>query len=149
MEYMNRIKAMLNDCSNGNRVIPPTVLYNEGWMLRLVLDWFARSKQDNHRLAFSDTARWYSEPLLPSTFLARYKGDKFAESYTHADGVIGNIKIGVSGSGDLCIEPDANHFVVLEAKMFSKLAPGVTNASYYNQAARNVACISQVLKLAK
>ncbi len=33
--------------------------------------------------------------------------------------------------------------------MFSKLSPGVTNASYYNQAARNVACIAKVLAEAK
>jgi hypothetical protein len=36
--------------------------------------------------------------------------------------------------------------VVIEAKMFSKLSSGVKNASYYNQAARNVACIADVLR---
>jgi hypothetical protein len=30
--------------------------------------------------------------------------------------------------------------------MFSKLSSGVKNASYYNQAARNVACIAEVLR---
>jgi len=38
---------------------------------------------------------------------------------------------------------------VLEAKMFSKLSPGVKHASYFDQAARNVACIAEVLKIAK
>jgi hypothetical protein len=37
---------------------------------------------------------------------------------------------------------------VVEAKMFSKLSSGVTNASYYNQAARNVACMAEVIRLA-
>ncbi len=30
--------------------------------------------------------------------------------------------------------------------MFSKLSSGVKNANYYNQAARNVACIAEVLR---
>ena len=34
--------------------------------------------------------------------------------------------------------------VVIEAKMFSKLSPGVTNAKYFNQAARNVACMAEI-----
>ena len=36
--------------------------------------------------------------------------------------------------------------MVIEANMFSKLSTGVKNASYYNQAARNVACIAEVLR---
>ena len=32
--------------------------------------------------------------------------------------------------------------------MFSKLSPGVTNASYYNQAARNVACMAEAARCA-
>ncbi len=68
--------------------------------------------------------------------------------WTHADGVIGNYKIGVNGAGDLSLTSDAEHLVVLEAKMFSKLSPGVTHARYYNQAARTVACMAEVLRRA-
>lgn len=39
--------------------------------------------------------------------------------------------------------------MVLEAKMFSKLSAGVKNAAYFNQAARNVAYIAEVLKRAE
>jgi hypothetical protein len=34
--------------------------------------------------------------------------------------------------------------VVLESKMFSKLSAGVTNAPYYDQAARTVACMAEL-----
>jgi hypothetical protein len=146
MGSIDSIQLMLASCSEGKRVFPPTILYNEGWMLRLIVDWFARNRHDSHPLAFSDNAQWYSEALLPSPFLARYRGDTLSESYTHADGVIGNITIGNAGAGDLGILPDATQLVVLEAKMFSKLSSGVTHARYYNQAARNVACIAEVLK---
>lgn len=35
--------------------------------------------------------------------------------------------------------------VVIEAKLFSPLSPGVKNAPYFDQAARNVSCIAEVL----
>ena len=68
--------------------------------------------------------------------------------WTHADGVIGNYKIGEKGAGDLSLASDAEHLVVLEAKMFSKLSSGVTHARYYNQASRTVACMAEALRRA-
>ncbi len=146
MGAIDRIQTMLETCSNGNRIFPPTILYNEGWMLRLIVDWFARNRVKNHPLCFSDNTGWYSEAQLPTAFRPKIKGDKFGESRTHADAVIGNIEIGNAGQVDLSILPGATHLVVLEAKMFSKLSPGIKHAQYYNQAVRNVACIAETLK---
>jgi hypothetical protein len=143
---LDRIQTLLVHCSNDKRHFPPTTLYNEGWMLRLAIDWFARNKTENYPMTVPQDSTWYSEALLPSTFLPRYRGDKHSESWTHADGAIGHFEIGSSGDGDLSVLPHAKHFVVIEAKMFSKLSTGVKNASYYNQAARNVACIAEVLR---
>lgn len=39
----------------------------------------------------------------------------------------------------------ATQFIVTEAKLFSPLSPRVTNAAYFDQAARNVACMAEVL----
>jgi len=148
MAVFERIQRMLERCSTQGTTFPPMIIYNEGWMLRIVLDWFQQNSSSNHELNVPGNGRWYSEALLPSTFLPRYRGDKFAESWTHADGVIGHFTIGDSGKGDLSLNTDAKHFVVIEAKMFSKLAPGVAHAKYYNQAARNVACMAEVLRKA-
>ena len=71
---VERIASLLVRSSRPERNFPPTDLFNEGWMLRLVLDWLAS-----------------------------------------------------------------------KAKMFSKLSAGVKNAEYFNQAARNVACIAEVI----
>ncbi|MHC4143595.1 MAG: hypothetical protein ACYSUD_02335 [Planctomycetota bacterium] len=114
-------------------------------MLRLVLDWFNRHKSVEHELRFTQDARWYSEARIPPIFLARKRGDKLAESWTHADGAIGHFQIGDNGSGDLSLRDEASQFVVTEAKIFSKLAAYVTNADFFNQAARNVACMAEVL----
>lgn len=118
-------------------------------MLRLVLDWFSNNRPENGVLNFSQGARWYSEALLPSAFLARRRGDSLSEQWTHADGVIGHFDIGANGVGDLSLKADATQFIVVEAKMGSKLSAGVKNAPYFNQAARNVACMAEVARRAE
>ncbi len=141
---IQRMAELLSKAESHDRVFPATDLYNEGWMLRLVIDWFSRNSQVECDIRFLKGSRWYSEALLPSAFFARQRGDKLAESWTHADGVIGHFEIGKNADGDLTLSPDATQLVVTEAKMFSKLSAGVTNAKYYNQAARNVACMAEI-----
>ncbi len=145
---IERIAALLERCGGPDKNFPSTDLYNEGWMLRLVLDWFSQNPGIDHDLAFSAGDRWFSEALLPSAFLARRRGDPLAESWTHADGVIGNFMIGANRDGDLTLTRDASRIFVIEAKMFSKLSAGVKNASYFNQAARYAACIAELLSRA-
>jgi hypothetical protein len=145
------IGTFLNLLSNINHDIPnfpPTILYNEGWLLRLVVDWFSKSGVADHPLSFPKDGHWFSEARLHSAFLPRFKGDPLAESHTNADGIIGHFVIGSKGKTDLELTPDASHFVVLEAKMYSGLSSGVTHAKYYDQAARSVACMAEVLRRA-
>jgi len=144
-----RIVELLSKAKDPSRVFPATDLYNEGWMLRLVLDWFNQNRHVECDIQFLNDSTWYSEALLPSQFLTRYRGDQLAESWTHADGVIGHFEIGKSADGDLTLNDKATQLIVTEAKMFSKLSPGVTHANYYNQAARNVACIAEIFNRAK
>lgn len=142
------LKSFLNLLPNINQEIPnfpPTILYNEGWLLRLVVDWYSTSGISDHPLSFPKDGNWYSEARLPSAFLPRFSGDPLAESHTNADGVIGHFTIGSTGKTDLALNPDANHFIVIEAKLYSGLSKGVKNAPYFDQAARNIACIAEVL----
>lgn len=124
---------------------PPTVIYNENWMLRLVLGWLV-DRRASSLIPVVPGGTWFSEALLPSAFLARTRGDPLAESYTHADGVIGHFQVGGNGKADLVLSPVAEQLTVIEGKMFSRLSKGVRNAPYFDQAARNVACIAEVLR---
>lgn len=142
---ISRIFQMLGRCGGERPVLPPTELFNEGWMLRLVLDWFNRHPDVDHPLAFSPGATWYSEALLPSRFLPERRGDSLAESFTHADGVIGHIKINSGVRGDATLLDGLSQFVVTEAKLGSSLSAGTKNAPSYDQAARNVACMAHML----
>jgi len=144
----DRVSELLQRCGTDEPVLPPTELYNEGWMLRLVLDWFENRSNVDHPLSFQPDARWYSEALLASRFLPTRRGDPLAESFTHADGVIGHFDIRPGERGEATVTPDARQLIVIEAKMGSGLSKGVKNSPGYGQAARNVACIAHALEVA-
>lgn len=139
------ISRILGRCESIDTVMPPTALFNEGWLLRLVLDWSDRHRQVVHPLSFSVGASWYSEALLPSRFLQQRRGDSKAESYTHADGIIGHFDVASERRSKVKLRPNTKQFVVLEAKLGSGLSKGTKNAPNYDQAARNVACMAYML----
>lgn len=142
---LRRVADLLGRCGSDTSVLPPTELYNEGWMLRLVLDWFDQHRELRHELSFLPHARWYSEALLPSRFLPQQRGDERAESFTHADGVVGHFSIRPGERGEAILLPDATQLLVTEAKLGSGLSAGTKNAPDYDQAARNVACIAHMV----
>ncbi len=142
----DRIHKMLEIAHTDTAVFPPTIIYNEGWMLRIIL---SLQFDDIRCLPFSVSpkARWYSEALIASPFLPRRRGDPLAESHTHLDGAVGHFDFREGTKAGLALTPDATQFIVTEAKMFSKLSKGTTNARYYDQAARNVGCIAWEISL--
>ena len=92
-------------------------------------------------------ATWFSEPQIYTVFGAR-KGREQAETHTRADGVLGHITVGRDSKTGLEVKPDATQFVVIEAKLYARLSSTVTNAPFYDQAARTVACMAEVLRRA-
>lgn len=145
---LTAVDEILSRCGTSRSVLPPTELFNEGWMLRLVLDWLDKHREHRHVLAFEPGARWYSEALLPSRFLPRARGDVLAESFTHADGVIGHFTVRSGSRGDAVLDSAPSQFIVTEAKLGSSLSAGTKNAPTYDQAARNVACMAHMLAVA-
>jgi hypothetical protein len=142
MDPLARIGQLLAGCASAESHLPPTTLYNEGWMLRLVLDWCASHPAAVDAFAFLPGARWYSEALLPSRFGGR---GLHREGFTHADAVIGHFRLRAGGRGDIELRPGARQLSVVEAKMGSPLSAGTSNAKTYNQAARNVACMVHLI----
>ncbi len=132
---------MLEIAHTDAAVFPPTMIYNEGWMLRIVLSF---QFEGVRCLPFSvrPRARWFSEALIASPFLPRRRGDPLGESHTHLDAAIGHFDFYPGTKAGLALRPNATQFVVTEAKMFSHLSKGTTNTPYYDQAARNVGCIA-------
>lgn len=130
--------------SNESARFPPTEVFNEGWMLRLVLD-AVQDRRPTSPLVFEENATWYSEALLASPFAAQQRSDALAEGFTNADAVVGHFAFRPNTRAGLKLAKDATQFVVVEAKMFSNLSSGTKNAPGYNQAARNVACMAMAI----
>ena len=145
----DRMTELLQRIDAPHSPLRPTALYNEGWLLKLVLDWCSARAPLSHPFAFFPNARWFSEALLPSHFLATSRGDALAESWTHTDGTIGHVQVGTMGKPDLHLEKDATQLVVVEAKMFSGLSAGTKTAPGFDQAARTVACMAELLARAE
>jgi hypothetical protein len=145
---IDRVARLLGCCGNNEAVLPPTALFNEGWMLRLVLDWSAHHRSSIPALRFAAGSIWYSEALLPTRFRPRKRGDTAGEGFTHADGVIGHFQLRVGGRGDIELLDGARQFTVIEAKMASELSAGTKYAPEFNQAARNMACIANLISIA-
>ena len=118
MSPIIRINEMLGLAGSEHQLFPATIFYNEGWLLRLVLDWFSRHRSSDYPLNFETNARWFSEALLPSQFFKTKQGDNLAEGWTHADGVIGHVNIGHASIADTKLANNSTQFIVTEAKMF-------------------------------
>ena len=142
---LNPIFDILRRCDSESPIMPPTALFNEGWMLRLVMNRFSRDPMIEHPLAFRPKAKWFSEALLPTRFKAEGRGDHQSEKHTHADGVIGHITLAQATRWGAELSRDAKQFVVIEAKLGSRLDSRTRNAPGYDQAARNVACMAYML----
>jgi len=156
LEILRSISSVKDFWDNKNNILP-TALYNEGWMLRLVLNWFSKNRGDTgYLISFDKDAKWFSEGRLETIF-AHEKGFKVGENYTAADGAYGNIVIGTQeaktggndidakGISDIRLKRCCHQFVTIEAKMYSDFSKGVTNAPSYDQVARYVANMAYVV----
>jgi len=145
---MNLVSELINSFDALNANFRPTEIYNESWLIKLVMYYSSSIKDPDFPISFHRDGTWYSEALLPTAFKPSTKGDKLGESRTNADGVIGQFQIGNQAKADFELSPNVTQFLVLEAKMFFPLSSGVTHAKYFDQAARSVACIAESLNLA-
>jgi hypothetical protein len=126
----------------------PTEIYNENWLVKIIMHQAAYIDDPGFPLGFLPGSTWFSEGLLPTPFKPRFRGDPLGESRTHADSVIGHFRIGEKGKADLELSRDAQQFSVVEAKINTPLSSGITHARYYDQVARNVACMAEVVAIA-
>jgi hypothetical protein len=127
----------------------PTELFNESWLVKLVFHQASKITDKDFPIGFLPRSSWFSESLLPTIFKARFQGDPLSESRTNADGVIGHFIIGSKGKADLDLHTNAEQFTVVEAKIGAPLSSGTSNAKYFDQAARNIACMAEVLRRAR
>ena len=147
----------IHDNSNKSPIARSEV-FNETWMLRLTLALihdYAKGFKKNPLLDLIQKAvqrRWVSEGGLEPAFKK--------EGTTWTDAILGDVRLrGESAANNEKAKAEVNKrkieladisnnnasVVIVEAKMGSELASGITNADDYNQAARNIACLATLL----
>ncbi|KAA6310399.1 hypothetical protein EZS27_038293 [termite gut metagenome] len=123
--------------------INPTVIYNEGWMTRLLVKQSIQEKLifvlDNTIIDFGKLSNWSSEALIKSPFVGI---PQKPEGYTHADIILGDFQIDYANSGAISVCEEAKVLGIIEAKMGSNLSQRTTNATKYNQASRSICCLA-------
>jgi len=155
-KYIIATKAMALCCesSEGLSAVAESEVYNETWMLRLTLAMIHdyngefqelpdRAKGALERVRDAVRVRWVSEGGLEPAFES--------EGPTWTDAILGNVLARGASKRGIAVKLGATNdvgVVVVEAKMGSDLSTGVTNSSDYNQAARNIACLSKLLLVA-
>jgi len=156
VEDLVKLCNVKNKAFSPNRPLKNTEVYNEGWMLRLVVS----KLRDQYCAEFSHNAScmrqsesrdvaaavaleigklasrgWCSEGFLASTF-----ND---EGSTRADGIVGDIVLRPRTKwGFECI---SGEFAAIEAKAGSGLSKGVVHLPKLNQAARYIAIIARMM----
>lgn len=136
---MDKVFESIINCEK--TMINPTILYNEGWMIRLLVKHSIKENIIIEGIKFKGINNWTSEALISSPFI---EAPKLREGYTHVDIAIGDFEVDYEISGKLILN-SPKLFGVIEAKMKSNLNPGTSNFKKYNQASRNVACIAKNL----
>ena len=126
-------------------VFPETLIFNEGWLLRSVLrEWLVSPRSSRFGfLPFPADITVYSEGQLYTPF----KGGSRPERNTHVDGIVGDCAITDTKSG-IVLRSDFRYIVAFEAKLFSRISPGVKNAPWYDQVSRTAACLINSILLA-
>ena len=136
--------SALNSLSEG---INPTIIYNEGWMIRLLV---IESRIEGLKINEVDfgllaSKNWSSEALITSPFVETKEN---REGYTHADIILGDFNVNYNERGDVKLNDSPEVLGIIEAKMGSNLSQGTSNAKdIYNQASRSVCCLSYVTRI--
>ena len=138
---MSEVQDLLASITSENNCLTPTLLYNEGWLVKLVIR-AAAGGIDCLTFSFEPQSRWFSEALLHSAFPG-------SEGTTHADCVIGHFSFGHQTKAGTLLESTCSQLVVCEAKMSSGLSSGTSRARDFDQAARSVASMAKALSRCK
>jgi len=136
---MKSIVDIIKTIDTENPGINPTVIYNEGWMTRLLVYESIQEKIQLSDIDFGKISNWTSEALISSPFV---KANTHREGYTHADMALGDFSVNFNERGEIIVPKNAKVFGIIEAKMGSNLSQGTTHFKDYNQASRNLACIA-------
>jgi uncharacterized protein (DUF433 family) len=154
--YLDIVTEILRGLKYSNRLFPATELYGEKWMLRILSSIYITQSQNYGKLGsnmpdillpLDNEVRFFSEGQMETKFTEGNLGPGKTEGRTNADGIFGHINITDKTVTGIKLKDDATQFVVVEAKMGSKLSKGTKKAKDWDQASRIIACIARHMEI--
>jgi hypothetical protein len=136
---------LLRQTINDDSPLKPSDFFCEGWLTALTIAVVNKHGLDVPPFTVPPKGRWWCEAGLRSRFKPKKRSDKRGEGVTWVDAVIGHFDGSKGKKRGIQIREDATHLDVVEAKLNSPLSKKTSNASGYDQAARNAACIAHEL----
>lgn len=128
---------------------PPTSIFNEGWLVRLVMDWFSQHPASGHPLHFLSGSTWFSDGLIATPFLPRFRNDPLGEGRAHTSAVFGHIAISRENKVDLVAGTELPQFCVIDARLMNDPNPSQRGFPGFDPSARLVACTAETLRRAR
>lgn len=141
---LSRITQLLAALDSDDAGFSPREIYNQTWLLRLVLDWFYRHRNTDHALTPMPGARWYTDGLLRSP-LASHQAGAGTDALTHADGLLGHFDLLPDTHGEATLRPDVQQFIVVEGTLGDHLSAGTAHIADDDQAAHIIAAVADML----
>ncbi len=134
--------------SNPECIFPETLIFNEGWLLRIILKKLLSQKYTSqfNFLQFPSRSNFFSEGQLYTPFKKMKKNDKYCEGNTHVDGIVGDFVINNTSKSGIKLSDKFQYLSVFEAKMFSPISKSTTHFKVYSQISRILSCMINLLK---
>lgn len=154
--YLDIVTKILRGLKDSKRFFPATELYGEKWMLRILSSIYITQSQNYGKLGpdildillpLDNEVRFFSEGKMETKFTKGKSGSGQNEGRIKADGIFGHINIQDKTDIGIKLKDDATQFVVVEAKMNSKLSKGKKGREYYDQASQIIACIARHMEI--
>ena len=148
-------QKLVDSAVNGKTFFKPTDIFNEGFLLKILFQFAIENPEVSYNsdkvdlvMNHSPETKFFCEGQLYTHFRHQLDSELY-EKDTHADGTIGNFTIQDGTKTRIIVNSDARHFAVIVAKLNARLSKDIKNAPFYDQAARNIACIAETLFDAK
>ena len=145
----NRLLALWQAATSDTPVFPPDKIFNQHWLLGLVLGWFAEQPVVGHSLNFAPGARWFSGGMIPQPFMKRMGSDKRYDTRIPVDAVVGHFNLSAGDSYTISLSPDATQLLVLETRLFETIAEEDASVRLFSTSARSIAGLVETLRRAR
>ncbi len=132
---------------NPKCIFPETMIFNEGWLLRVILNRLMEVKdvKDTNLsdfLPFPKDSKIYSEGRLTTPFKPITQQDTTStEKQTHIDGIVGDFELYETTKSGIKISDDFKYLSIFESKICSPLSSGTENEPNFDQVTRTISCM--------